>query len=56
MAAIQGGQGSEQAHLLARSQAFRQWHSNLPTFLCLGARGLEKPMHGIMEHARGWCE
>jgi hypothetical protein len=25
-------------------------------FFGLGARGLERPMCGIMEHARGWCK
>jgi hypothetical protein len=56
VAAIQGGQGGMQAHLLAHSQALRQRHLELPALLYLGAQGQEKPMRGIMEHARGWCK
>jgi hypothetical protein len=41
---------------MARSRALHQQHSDLPTLLYLEAQGLEKPMHGIMEHARGWCK
>jgi hypothetical protein len=51
MAIVQGGQRDRQVRLLVRSQAFHQQHSNLPALLYLGARGPERPMRGIMEHA-----
>jgi hypothetical protein len=54
VAVVQGGQDGKQVHLLVRSQALCQWHSNLPTLLYLGAQGPERPMCGIMEHAWGW--
>jgi hypothetical protein len=43
MATIQGGQSSRQTHFLARSRTLRR-------------QGPKRPMHGIMEHARGWCK
>jgi hypothetical protein len=51
MATIQGGQGSRQVWLLARSRALHRQHSNLPALLYLKVRGLERPMRSIMEHA-----
>jgi hypothetical protein len=56
VATVQGGQGSKQTRILARSRAFRRRHSDLATLLYLRARGPERPMRGIMEHARGWCK
>jgi hypothetical protein len=56
MVIIQGSQGGRQARLLARNRALHQWHLHLPTLLYLGAWGPERPMHGIMEHAQGWCK
>jgi hypothetical protein len=56
MATVQGGQGSRQTRILARNRTFRRRHSDLPTLLYLKALGPERPMRGIMEHARGWCK
>jgi hypothetical protein len=56
LAAVQGGQGGKQAHLLVRNRTLCRWHSDLPALPFLGARGLKRPMRGIMEHARGWCK
>jgi hypothetical protein len=56
VAVIQGGQGGKQACLLACSRIFHRWHLDLPAFFYLGARGPERPMCGIMEHAWGWCK
>jgi hypothetical protein len=56
VAILQGGHDGKQAHLLMRSRTLRQWHSDLLALFYLGARALERPMHGIMEHARGWCK
>jgi hypothetical protein len=53
---VQGGQDGGQAHLLARSQAFHQRHSNLLALLYLRSWGPKRPMRGIMEHALGWCK
>ncbi len=56
VAVVQGGQGSRQARLLAHNQALRERQSDLPDLLYLMVQGPEKPMHGIMEHAWGWCK
>jgi hypothetical protein len=56
VAVVQGGQGGKQMRLLARSRVLHQWHSDLPALFYLGARGLERRMRGIMEHARRWCK
>jgi hypothetical protein len=56
VAVVQGGQGSRQACLLAHSRTFRRRQLDLPALLYLRARGREKPMRGIMEHAQGWCK
>jgi hypothetical protein len=41
---------------MAPSRTFCQRHSNLPALLYLRAWGPERPLHGIMEHARGRCK
>jgi hypothetical protein len=56
VAIIQRSQGDGQACLLTHNRALCQQHSDLPALLCLGAWGLERPMCGIMEHARGCCK
>jgi hypothetical protein len=56
MVVIQRSQGDKQVRLLTRSRTFHRWYSNLPALLYLGARGPKRLMHGIMEHARGWCK
>ncbi len=56
MAIVPRGQGGKQTCLLVRNQAFHQQHLDLPTFFYLEAHGPKRLMHGIMEHARGWCK